>query len=52
MSARYLLDTNIVSDLVLLIAAQALSLGCTVVTDDEHEFQRVPELSIENWIRG
>ena len=36
----------------LLIAAQALSLGCTVVTDNEREFSRVHGLVVENWIRG
>jgi tRNA(fMet)-specific endonuclease VapC len=35
----------------LLIAAQAVSLGYTVVTDNESEFERVAGLSIENWLR-
>jgi tRNA(fMet)-specific endonuclease VapC len=35
----------------LLIAAQALALGCIVVTDNEHEFSRVDSLQIENWLR-
>lgn len=35
----------------LLIAAQALALGCTVVTDNEDEFGRVQGLSLENWLR-
>jgi tRNA(fMet)-specific endonuclease VapC len=34
----------------LLIAAQALALGYTVVTDNEKEFSRVKELHIENWL--
>ena len=34
----------------LLIAAQAVSLGFTLVTDDR-EFDRVQELEIENWLR-
>ncbi len=34
----------------LLIAAQALSGGVTLVTDDR-EFDRVPGLSTENWLR-
>jgi tRNA(fMet)-specific endonuclease VapC len=33
----------------LLIAAHALALGLTVVTDNVGEFSRVPGLSIENW---
>jgi tRNA(fMet)-specific endonuclease VapC len=33
-----------------LIAAHALALGCTVVTANDREFQRVPGLAVENWI--
>ena len=36
----------------LLIAAQALALGFTVVTGNEHEFARVEGLRVENWLRG
>lgn len=36
----------------LLIAAQALALGCTLVTDNEREFARVDGLPIENWLLG
>jgi tRNA(fMet)-specific endonuclease VapC len=35
----------------LLIAAQALALGCAVVTDNEREFSRVEGLPVENWLR-
>jgi tRNA(fMet)-specific endonuclease VapC len=35
----------------LLIAAQALALGCTIVTDNEREFSRVDGLPLENWLR-
>ena len=35
----------------LLIAAQALALGCTVVTDNDGEFARIDGLSRENWLR-
>jgi len=35
----------------LLIAAHALALGATLVTDNEREFARIPGLKIENWLR-
>jgi tRNA(fMet)-specific endonuclease VapC len=35
----------------LLIAAQALTLGYTIVTDNEDEFSRVKHLRLENWLR-
>lgn len=34
----------------LLIAAHALTLDLTLVTDNVEEFARVPELSVENWL--
>jgi len=35
----------------LLIAAQALTLGYTIITDNEKEFARVKDLRCENWLR-
>ena len=35
----------------LLIAAQAVALGCTIVTDNEAEFARIDGLPRENWLR-
>jgi tRNA(fMet)-specific endonuclease VapC len=35
----------------LLIAAQAMALGCTIVTDNEAEFARIAGLIHENWLR-
>ena len=35
-----------------LIAAHALSLGVTLVTNNVREFLRVPGLQIEDWTRG
>ncbi len=34
----------------MLIAAHAFSAGCILVTNNEKEFNRVPDLKIENWI--
>jgi len=36
----------------LLIAAQALSLGLAIVTDNADEFARVAGLRVENWLDG
>ena len=36
----------------LLIAAQALSLGYTLVTDNEREFSRIIQLRVENWLQS
>lgn len=33
------------------IAAQALAIEATLVTDNEREFSRVPGLVLENWLR-
>ena len=35
----------------LLIAAQTLTLGYTIVTGNEAEFARIDELPQENWLR-
>lgn len=34
----------------LLIAAQAVALGCAIVTDNEREFARIDDLPRENWL--
>lgn len=36
----------------LLIAAQTIVLGYTLVTGNEREFTRIDELSCENWLRA
>ena len=36
----------------LWIAAHAKSLGLTLVTNKEREFQRMDGLTIENWAKG
>jgi tRNA(fMet)-specific endonuclease VapC len=35
----------------LFIAAQALAIGLTIVTDNVREFSRIDGLSVENWLR-
>ena len=34
----------------LMIAAHASSIGATLVTHNEREFRRLPDLMVENWI--
>jgi tRNA(fMet)-specific endonuclease VapC len=36
----------------IFIAAHTLALGCTLVTDNEAEFHRVPRLQIDNWLKN
>jgi tRNA(fMet)-specific endonuclease VapC len=48
-----MLDTNICIYTIkknLLIAAHARSLSITLVTNNTKEFERVPELNLENWV--
>jgi len=39
-----------IGSLDMLIAAHALSLGCTLITNNEKEFIRIPKLKIDNWL--
>lgn len=39
-----------IGSLDMLIAAHAISLSITLVTNNEKEFNRVPNLKIENWV--
>ncbi len=39
-----------IGPLDLLIAAHALSQEATVVTNNLREFQRIPDLNLENWV--
>lgn len=36
----------------LIIAAQALALDAILVTDNVKEFEQVPGLKVENWVRS
>lgn len=40
-----------IGSLDMLIAAHALSLASILVTNNEKEFNRVPNLNIENWVK-
>jgi tRNA(fMet)-specific endonuclease VapC len=42
---------TLIGALDMLIGAQALSLGVTLITNNEREFARIPDLPIENWVR-
>jgi len=38
-----------IRSLDMLIAAHALSMDCTLITNNEKEFSRIPKLRLENW---
>ncbi len=40
-----------IGSLDMLIAAHALSIACTLVTNNKKEFIRIPNLKIDNWVR-
>jgi tRNA(fMet)-specific endonuclease VapC len=40
-----------IGSLDMLIAAHALSTGCILVTNNEREFSRIPDLKIDNWMK-
>ena len=40
-----------IGSLDMLIAAHALSIGCPLVTNNEKEFIRIPNLKIDNWVK-
>jgi tRNA(fMet)-specific endonuclease VapC len=42
----------LIGDADLRIAAIALARGLTVVTGNVHHFQRVPGLTVENWLKN
>lgn len=42
----------VIGSMDMLIAAHALSLPATIVTNNTREFSRVPKLEIENWTRS
>jgi len=48
--ARLIRNGTPIGNYDLLIAAHALHLGVTLVTNNRREFSRVPNLAIENWI--
>lgn len=40
-----------IGSLDMLIAAHVLSIGCILVTNNEKEFSRIPNLKIDNWVK-
>ncbi len=40
-----------IGSLDMLIAAHALSINCTLITNNEKEFSRIPNLKINNWAK-
>jgi tRNA(fMet)-specific endonuclease VapC len=40
-----------IGSLDMLIAAHALSAACTLISNNEKEFIRIPNLKIENWVK-
>ena len=40
-----------IGSLDMLIAAHALSIDCTLVTNNVKEFIRIPNLKIDNWVK-
>jgi tRNA(fMet)-specific endonuclease VapC len=40
-----------IGSLDMLIAAHALSIACTLVTNNKKEFIRIPNLKIDNWVK-
>jgi tRNA(fMet)-specific endonuclease VapC len=40
-----------IGSLDMLIAAHALSINSTIVTNNEKEFIRIPNLKIDNWVK-
>jgi tRNA(fMet)-specific endonuclease VapC len=43
---------QLIGPMDLLIAAHALALGATLVTNNEREFKRIKGLRTENWVSG
>ncbi len=42
---------TLIGSLDMLIAAHALSTGCILITNNVKEFDRVPNLKINNWVK-
>lgn len=44
------LEGSIIGAMDMLIAAQAIAWNLILVTNNTDEFQRIPELRLENWV--
>jgi len=40
-----------IGSLDMLIAAHALSIACILITNNEREFIRIPNIKIDNWVK-
>lgn len=45
-------DGTLIGPLDTLIAAHAISLNVTLVTNNVREFSRVPDLAVDNWVEA
>jgi len=43
---------TVIGSMDMMIAAHARSISATIVTDNIREFSRVPDLTVENWLRS
>ncbi len=50
--ARLRLRGTSIGDFDEMIAAHAVALGATLVTDNTQHFERVDGLALENWLRS
>ncbi len=45
-------NKNLIGSMDMLIAAHALSLNLSLVTNNEMDFKKVPKLKLQNWLKN
>ncbi len=45
-------NKNLIGSMDMLIAAHALSLNLSLVTNNERDFKKVPKLKLQNWLKN